>query len=695
MQLTVSSILRGIIVAFASVVLFVCLQQAWSSWQNVRTSERIVDASVAMRHIFNAMASLRLDRSNAVRDLQAENPIASENKLMMDARRNLADAMQGGFATLDRIVAPEVVRRIGPLAEQYRKVQALQSETLTQFRVPRSERRKGIVQDYSKEETALIDMLDLIGVAITRDVKLADGVVDKFFDAKAMAWAVRVAGGDASLVVNNAIGGLPIAPDALLVLAGHLAKMKASWQAMKTILDGIDLPPDVSAKLATAEAMNFKTETMDYYTSVLKTLMAGDTVNLRPVDWNNDMQPRQGAVQAVASALLMAANERAMSQRTAAQWQLGVQSVLLFGALTSALVCLWFVARRVVGPLNIIRDRMVRLAQGDLTTDAPFADRKDEIGALGATMKVFRDSMIEAERMRSERAHEEHAQAERRRQEMNALADQFDAAVGGIVQSVASASQHLQSTAQTLTAAAEETSAQSASVAAASDVASRNVSSVASAAEELSFSVKDIAQRVDQSAEIARQAVCEAAQTNDRVKGLAVAADRIGSIVGLINTIAGQTNLLALNATIEAARAGEAGKGFAVVAAEVKQLADQTAKATADISSQIGEIQHSTDQAARAIAGIGQTIETMNDITATIAEAVDGQGAATREIASNVQQAAHGASEVSSNIAGVTDAAAESSSSALQVLNSASALNRQSEQLRSEVARFLATIRAA
>lgn len=694
-RFSVGNILRSMIVTFSVAMILVCAQQAWTSWKEVRLAERVVDASMAMQDMFVAMANLRFDLSNTNRGLLADAAATTENKMMLDARHRIEEALPRALAILEKSTAAEVVRDRGPLAEQYRRYTVLEADSLEQMRVPKVNRRAGAAQEYVATVNRLIEMLDAMGASTMRDVKLVDGVIDKLFLAKAMAWTVRVAVGDASLLVNNGIGGLPLAPDAQLILAGHLSKMRTAWQLMTVALDGLDLPASLREKIAQAETANFNPETMSRYGSVLNMLLSGGKVGLTTTDWNSDIQPRQAAVQGVAVDILATANARAVSQRDAAQLNLLVQLGMLAGAVTVMAGSLWFISSRIVTPLNVIRDRMVSLAQGDLTIEAPFADRQDEIGAIGATMKVFRDSMSEAEAMRAERTNEERRRADARRKEMNALADQFDAVVGSIVQTVASASQQLQSTAQTLTAAAEETSAQSASVAAASEEASANVASVASATEELAFSVKDIAQRVDRSADIARQAVNEAAQTNERVMGLAAAADKIGSIVGLINTIAGQTNLLALNATIEAARAGDAGKGFAVVAAEVKQLADQTARATAEISAQIGEIQRSTDEAAEAIAGIGRTIETMNDITSSISAAVDGQGSATGEIARNVQEASRGTTEVSSNISGVTQAAQDSSASALQVLNAASALRSQSDQLRTEVGRFLSSIRAA
>jgi methyl-accepting chemotaxis protein len=372
------------------------------------------------------------------------------------------------------------------------------------------------------------------------------------------------------------------------------------------------------------------------------------------------------------------------------------ETFLIVGAgLVLAIAAMIYSFFGVSRPIEQITGSMTVLAKGDTSKPIPFGDRQNEIGSMAGAVQVFKDNMVRARELEKEaEAAKVRAEADRKR-EMAQMADQFERAVGGIVNAVSNAATELQSAAQALSSSASETTHQSTIVAAASEQASANVRTVAAAAEELSGSVREISRQVSESANMASKAVHEAEQTTAQVSGLSAGAQKIGAIVDLINDIASKTNLLALNATIEAARAGEAGRGFAVVASEVKALAEQTSKATAEITGHIGAVQSSTDQAANAILGIGKTINDINHIASTIAAAVEEQGAATEEIARNVDQASQGTTEVNRNITGVNSAAETSSASAGQVLSSATELAQQSEKLRTEMQKFLATVRAA
>ena len=367
----------------------------------------------------------------------------------------------------------------------------------------------------------------------------------------------------------------------------------------------------------------------------------------------------------------------------------------LVGALVAvAIGLIAFSMLGVIRPIARIVSAMTTLAGGDKESAIPFTDRKNELGAMATAIQVFKDNMIEADRLRAEQEETKKRAEADRRQAMLDLANRFESSVGGIVGAVTSASTELQATAQALSSTAEESTRQTTAVAAASEQTTQNVQTVAAATEELSSSIREIGNQVTESSRIVASAVVQAEDTNAKVKGLSNAAQKIGEVVTLINEIASQTNLLALNATIEAARAGEAGKGFAVVASEVKNLATQTGRATEEIAGQVKAIQDSTESAAQAIQAITHTINRVNEISTAIASAVEEQGAATQEISRNVQEAATGTAEVSSNITGVTEAAQQTSAGSTQVLASASELAANGERLKQEVDTFLHTVRA-
>ena len=374
-----------------------------------------------------------------------------------------------------------------------------------------------------------------------------------------------------------------------------------------------------------------------------------------------------------------------------------MQILMLIIAVIGAAIILgagYMMARSISKPIISMTEAMNELAGKNMEVEIPSTERADEIGEMAGAVQVFKDNMIRADQLAEEQRKEELAQQERAKR-IEKLTVDFDNEVSGVLSTVASATNEMESSAQSLSATAEQTSQQSATVAAAAEQATVNVQTVAAAAEELTSSIDEISRQVSKSSEISSKAVEDAKATDHQIQSLVTAANKIGQVVALITDIAEQTNLLALNATIEAARAGDAGKGFAVVASEVKNLANQTAKATEEIGGQIGGIQTATNDSVAAIQEIGQTIGQINEIATTIASAVEEQSAATQEISRNVEQASTGTQQVSSNIAGVNEAASETGNSANQVLGATGELNQQTTSLRSNVETFLANIKAA
>ena len=362
-------------------------------------------------------------------------------------------------------------------------------------------------------------------------------------------------------------------------------------------------------------------------------------------------------------------------------------------ALAFVFALAYIIIRSITTSLSNVTNAMTELADGNLDVELPPLS-KNEIGKMISAVLIFKDNAIRKIELEAEQSAQKQRAEEERRALMDQMADEFDASVGSIVQSVSSASTELQSTAQSMSGIAQNTSNMSAAVSAASEEAAANVQTVAAAAEEMSHSIAEINTQVGQASTVARRAVEEVEETSAQMERLAATADSIGEVVQLISDIAEQTNLLALNATIESARAGEAGRGFAVVASEVKELASQTGKATEGISAQVEEIQRATKEAVIAMGDIGKSIRTVDETSAAIAAAMEEQGAATQEIARNVQEAATGTEEVSRNIVGVNQASEESGAAAGEVTSAAGELSQQAELLKGEVGKFIKQVRA-
>ena len=470
------------------------------------------------------------------------------------------------------------------------------------------------------------------------------------------------------------------------------AKIPASLQAIEAAADPSTVKPALLAKLKTAVAGYIKQsksaiEMADGDPGSAMLFIRNAERHFNEIDQLTDevsVLSGESRDQAIARSNLKLSQQQSV-----------LLALLIVVAVLGVLVS-FVVGRDISRPVVAMARAMRELATGNFDVRLPGLGRRDEVGQMAKAVEEFKvQAQAKAERDLAEREQKSREAAQARRAELHQLADNFQAAVGKIIDTVGTASSELEHSAKLLADSSDATQKLSTMVTSASEETSGNVQTVADATEQVAASVNEIGTQVQLSAKITLEAVEQTERTDARIAKLADAANRIGDVTEIIAKIAAQTNLLALNATIESARAGEAGRGFAVVAQEVKALASQTSQATSEISSQIAGIQAETQESVRAIKEIGDTIRRVAGIAERISGAIETQGGATRDIAVNVQQAAIGTSQVANNIGDVSRGATEIGAASTQVLTSAQLLSRENQRLSEEVNKFLHTVRVA
>jgi methyl-accepting chemotaxis protein len=591
------------------------------------------------------------------------------------------------FANRDQLIAA-AKRAHEQLAE-------LRTRVDIEMAKPAGAREQAVVSQWAPTITVLIVASQTLRVAATMEDDDIQSRLSSLQNLKHFLWIMsEYLGRERAAVAALVASGKPMSTHDISNLAASRGRLEVAWDYVQAYAAKSSAPATVVAGTARVGENVFR-RFEETRKAVYAAGAGGGSYPINSAEWFGQSTK---AIDEVIALSVQASQEAGaltdLVQRSSLN-TLILTAVMMAFSIALAAGALWVVFNRIVRSMGQMTGAMSEIALGNTSLVVPCTNRRDEMGAMARALLVFKENAEKVRVMQADReALEKAAQAEKAAA-MNRLADDFEARVGEIVQTVTTASTELEASAKTLTATADRSQQLATTVAAASEEASTNVQSVASATEELSSSVNEISRQVQESARMAGEAVDQARSTNDRVSELSKAAGRIGDVVELINTIAGQTNLLALNATIEAARAGEAGRGFAVVASEVKALAEQTAKATGEISQQISGIQAATEDSVSAIRQIGGTIEKLSEISSTIAAAVEEQGAATQEISRNVQQAAQGTQQVSSNITDVQRGASETGSASSQVLSAAQMLSGDSNRLKVEVAKFLESVRAA
>ena len=593
-RISVSALLKSVIGALALGVVLLLSISAWDSWSRLSTASRISSITDATGHLFTALHNLRVDRATTMRELNSEQVATGIGPLLKQVRDADMPALKAGVAAVDAATFPERQTAVVALAQAISKLEALHKETADAVTRPKAQRRGNLADEYFQHTTALMDLIDKISNQMARSVKLEDSFTDQLFQIKQLAWVARNSAGDASVMLSNGLGGIPLPPEPMMKYNVNLAKLDTAWAALEELAAGLPLPPRMIAAIENGKKEFLGKDFTELRLKMLNALIAGQKIEMKADDWSRNSVAKLSSLLNVAEVALDVTNEHAAAQRSTTLRKLSIEIAFLTLALALAVGVMVMVSRRVVAPLREIQNAMGRISSGDFAVDVKPVKRNDEVGqivnAVSSMVAKVRDTIADIKLSA--------------REVTNASAE--------ISTSTTDLSQRTEEQAASL----EETSASMEQI-------SATVRKNAENAQQANQSAMATQEVADRGGEVVSRAVGAMAKIEDSSR-------KISDIIGVIDEIARQTNLLALNAAVEAARAGEAGRGFAVVASEVRSLAQRSSQAAKDIKDLItnsnAQVKDGVDLVNQAGSALNEIVESIKAVAAIVADIANASG---------------------------------------------------------------------
>ena len=694
-RISVNVLLKSVIAIMAAAVVVVFLTSAWQSWNRLISVNRIAAVADVSGDLFTALHNLRVDRATTARDLNSDEKFASLPGQLKEVRSGDMPALKSAVAKLATADVLDRQNIFNSLSQSVMKLVELHQQTEAALAQPKSARPAGLAKEYFTATTALMDLLDKTSTQLTNSVKLEDSYIDQLMELKQLAWITRNAGGDASVVISNALGGLPLPPDPMTLYQVNLAKVDTAWTALEDLASGLPVPARFKNSLDEAKREFFGADYTQLRMKTLKQLIVGEKVSTSADAWSQMSVGKLSSLLNVAVAALDTAKEYAADQHAKILWKLWFDLGMLAAAIMLVAAMMLVVSRRVTGPLRNIQQAMLKVATGDFSVVLPGLQRKDEIGDMANAVERFKvladekaraeaeqamqRQQVEADRQAKLTQAEAAAQAKVAEDRAKAAEEQSRAvqALGAGLRRLAggdlcfrlssevpdaykdlkddfnSTMDQLSETVRALVESTGEVTNASAEISTSTTDLSQRTEEQAASLEQTSASMEEIASTVKKNAEYAQAANQSASSTRDvanhggqvvakaveAMAGIEESSRKISDIIGVIDEIARQTNLLALNAAVEAARAGEAGRGFAVVASEVRSLAQRSSQAAKDIKDLItnsnDQVKGGVDLVNRAGAALTEIVDSIKkvaDIVADIANASNEQSTGIEQV---------------------------------------------------------------